>query len=273
MSRHDLTIAEWNAIRNYLPKKRSGKRGRPWVDHRKTINGIIWVLNAGAPWRDIPDCYGKWQTIYKRFRTWCQSGLWDRIWDRLIRRLQRNKQIDPSIWCVDGSIVRAHHSAVGGSCKTSRRAVENGLGRSRGGYSSKLHIVCDGQGIPLGITVTAGQINEPTQFIDLMDSIPLKLQSKANRPRYLAGDKAYVARYIFEWLEERAIGNVIPNRKNENKNPNFCRERYRQRNVVERLIGQLKHFRRIATRYDKTLESYLAMIKIAFLRITLRTIK
>ncbi|WP_390621359.1 IS5 family transposase [Gimesia panareensis] len=115
MSRHDLTITEWNAIRNYLPKKRSGKRGRPWVDHRKTINGIIWVLNAGAPWRDIPDCYGKWQTIYKRFRTWCQSGLWDRIWGRLIRRLQRNKQIDPSIWCVDGSIVRAHHSAVGGS--------------------------------------------------------------------------------------------------------------------------------------------------------------
>lgn len=63
MSRHDLTITEWNAIRNYLPKKRSGKRGRPWVDHRRTINGIICVLNAGAPWRDIPDCYGKWQTI------------------------------------------------------------------------------------------------------------------------------------------------------------------------------------------------------------------
>ncbi|QDU10128.1 IS5 family transposase [Gimesia aquarii] len=271
MSRHDLTNTEWNAIRNSLPKERSGKPGRPWADHRKTINGIMWLLNVGAPWRDIPECYGKWQTIYKRFRS--QSGFWHHLWSKLLQTLRRNKMIDPSIWCVDGSIVRAHHSAVGGSSQTSRCAVKNGLGRSRGGYSSKLHIARDGQGIPLGIRVTAGQINEPTEFIDLMDSIPLKLQRKANRSEYLAGDKAYVARYIFEWLESKSIGNVIPNRKNENKNPNFCRERYRQRNVVERLIGRLKHFRRIATRYDKTVESYLSMIKIAFLRITIKAIK
>ena len=105
-----------------------------------------------------------------------------------------------------------------------------------------------------------------------MNSIPLGLQRKANRPDAVAGDKAYVAGYIFKWIEERQIENVIPNRKNENKNPTFCKETYRKRNVVERLIGWLKHFRRIATRYEKTVESYLAMIKIACLRITLKTI-
>lgn len=105
-----------------------------------------------------------------------------------------------------------------------------------------------------------------------MNSIPLSLQRKAKRPDALAGDKAYVAGYIFQWIDDREIENVIPNRKNENKNPTFCKATYRKRNVVERLIGKLKLFRRIATRYDKTVESYIAMIKIACLRITLKAI-
>ena len=63
MSRHDVTDREWNAIRKYLPKQRSGKRGRPWSDHRNVVNGILWVLGVGGSWRDVPVEYGKWQTI------------------------------------------------------------------------------------------------------------------------------------------------------------------------------------------------------------------
>ena len=81
-----------------------------------------------------------------------------------------------------------------------------------------------------------------------------------------------MAGYIFDWLGRKQIQNTIPNRKNENRNPDFCRQLYRGRNVVERLIGWLKQFRRIATRNDKTASSYLAMIKLAFFRITLRNI-
>lgn len=272
MSRHDLTDAEWNAIRVYLPKSHGGKRGRPWSDHRKTLNGILWLLCVGAPWRDIPEQYGKWQTIYGRFRRWCNEGVWERIWRNVLKRIDRKGLLDRSLWCVDGTIIRAHVSSVGGSRKTTTDARENALGRSRGGYATKLHVVCESQGIPLGILPTAGNINEPTQFINLMNSIPLGLQRKAKRPVALAGDKAYVAGYIFQWIEKRQIENVIPNRKNENKNPTFCKKTYRKRNVVERLIGRLKLFRRIATRYDKTIESYLAMIKIACLRITLKSI-
>lgn len=272
MCRHDLTDKEWNAMRVYLPRQRSGHRGRPWADHRRTINGILWVLSVGAPWRDVPARYGKWQTVYTRFRRWCRSGLWDRIWSGLLSRIDRQGKIDRRLWCVDGSIVRAHHSAVGGSRRSSKKAGENGLGRSRGGYSCKLHVVCSERGLPLGIVVTGGQINEPTQFLDLMDSIPLSLFRKTSRPKFLAGDKAYVAGYIFDWLNSMNIGNVIPNRKNENKNPRFSKRKYRKRNIVERLIGRLKNYRRIATRYDKTIESYTDMIKLAFFRITLKSI-
>ena len=210
MIRHGVTDHEWNAIRTFLPKKRNGKRGRPWSDHRMVINGIFWILATGAPWRDLPDEFGKWQTIYKRFRQWCLSGFGERVWNKLINHLRRNGQISFWLWMVDGSIVRAHHASVGGSIKSSVNAGENALGKSRGGFSCKLHIVCDDNGIPIGIMVTPGQINEPTVFLSLMEAIPFGLYRKANRPEALAGDKAYVAGYIFDWLERKDIQNVIP---------------------------------------------------------------
>lgn len=270
MCRHVLTDVEWNAIRFLLPKERSGNRGRPWADHRRTISGIFWILATGAPWRDLPQEFGAWPTVYKRFRRWSRSGLWEKVWNKLINQLRQNEELGFSVWMVDGSIVRAHHASVGGSRKTSTEAKENALGKSRGGYSSKLHIACDEEGIPIGIVVTPGQVNEPTVFQQLMEAIPFSLRHHASRPEALAGDKAYVAGYIFQWLDKLQIANVIPNRKNENKNPNFCKQTYRMRNVVERLIGKIKQFRRIATRYDKTIESYISMIHLAFTRIILK---
>ena len=272
MDRHLLTDEQWNAIRVYLPPERSGDRGRPWCGHRITINGIFWVLATGSPWRDVPEKFGKWQTIYKRFRRWTLSGLWKRIWEGALARSDRQQGVDRSVWCVDGSIIRAHQSAVGGSRKIARNAEENALGKSRGGYSTKIHLACDTHGLPLGITITAGQVNEPTEFVKLMHSIPLSLHHKRKRPAAIAGDKAYVAGYIFEWIDKMQIENVIPNRRNENKNPHFDRKKYRLRNVIERLIGRLKQFRRIATRYEKTNHSYLAMLQLACLKITLKSI-
>lgn len=272
MSRHGVTDQEWNAIRVFLPRERQGKRGRPWSDHRTVISGIFWVLATGAPWRDLPEEFGNWSTVYKRFRQWCRNGLWMKIWNKVVIHLRRKKQLSFWLWSVDGSIVRAHHASVGGSKKTSVDKGENGLGKSRGGYSCKIHIVCDDNGVPISVVVTPGQINEPTVFMSLMEAVPFSLQCKNNRPEALAGDKAYVANYIIDWLKQHDIQNVIPNRKNENKNPGFCKETYRHRNVVERLIGRLKQLRRLATRYEKTIESYLGMIYLGFLRITAKTI-
>ena len=272
MSRHDVTDKEWNAIRVFLPKERSGKRGRPWNPHRRIVNGILWVLHVGAGWRDVPQEYGKWQTIYNRFRRWSQEGLWDRIWKRLLRRLDRNRKISRVLWSVDGSIIRAHRSAAGGSCKTQRNAEENALGRSRGGYSTKIHVVCDTKGIPLGITATAGQKGEAPEFENVMNSIRLPIGRKVKRPKAVAGDKAYSSGAIRSWLRKRTIKDVIPTRSNETSNPRFAKNLYRQRNIVERVIGRLKEFRRIATRYDKNKENYVAMITIAFFRITAKAI-
>ena len=269
MSRHDLTDAEWNAIRVFLPKEYTGRPGRPWTNHRQIINGILWVLHVGAAWRDVPAEFGKWQTVYDRFRKWSKSGLFDHVWKTLLRRIDQEGTVDRALWCVDGTIVRAHRTAAGGSRKIGSDSDKNALGRSRGGYSTKLHVTCDSNGVPLAITVTPGQINEPREFINLMNSLPLSMYRKSRRPKAMAGDKAYSAGYIRAWLKKRQIRDVIPTRKDEYPDKRFSRKLYRRRNIVERLIGRLKEFRRIATRYDKTEVSYLAMIKLAFLRILL----
>ena len=272
MSRHDVTDQEWDTIRIHLPTERSGKRGRPWTDHRQVVNGILWVLCAGASWRDVPREYGKWQTVYNRFRRWTQEGIWDRVWESLLQRIDESQKINRSLWGVDGSVVRAHRSAAGGSRKTKQNAETNALGRSRGGYSTKIHIVCDCKGIPLAVTATAGQRGEAREFENVMKSIPLSLHRRCKRPRAVAGDKAYSSGAIRRWLRSRGIKDIIPTRSGESRNPRFAKQLYRQRNVVERVIGRLKEFRRIATRYEKTRESYLAMIKLAFVRITLKFI-
>ncbi len=79
MPRHRLTDREFNAIRHLLPKQRTGKKGRPWTDHRLAIDGIFWILKTGSPWRDLPEDFGRWETVYARFRRWNLEGLWDRM--------------------------------------------------------------------------------------------------------------------------------------------------------------------------------------------------
>ena len=154
MSRHDLTDGEWSAIRHCLPSQSKVRRGRPWADHRQVINGILWVLHTGSPWRDVPERYGKWQTVYNRFRRWINENLWDRIYDKLIGQADAIGRIDRSLWCVDGTIVRAHRSASGMLPQSEEFDELNAVGRSRGGYSTKLHVLTDANGNLLSWTAT-----------------------------------------------------------------------------------------------------------------------
>lgn len=269
MSRHSLTDSEWNVIRRFLPAERTGKAGRPWKPHRDIINAIVFVLRTGIPWRDLPEEFGSFKTVYNRFRRWVKSGLWRRVFEALVSRLRKSGDIDFELWCVDGTVIRAHRVASGArkeNLSSEENAAKQALGRSRGGYSTKLHLLTDGQGVPIGITATPGQRNEAPEFEHVMQACLIKTFRKANRPKCLAADKAYSSRTIREYIAKLDVKDVIPTRSNESRSDHFDKSTYKKRNIVERSIGWLKEYRRVATRYEKLVENYLAMAYIAIAR-------
>jgi len=122
MARYELTDEQWNLLKVLFPTQ---KRGGKWNDHRTTLNGMLWILRSGAPWRDLPDRYGKWKSVYHRFNRWRREGLFDRILKALQIRLDKQGKIDWDLWLVDGSNVRASRSAAGARKKGGRDSTSN----------------------------------------------------------------------------------------------------------------------------------------------------
>jgi transposase len=116
--RHELTDAEWERLRPLLPPHRGGRARR---DDRQVVNGILWKLATGAPWRDLPERYGPWQTVYTRFRRWTLGGVWDRLLAGVQRRADAAGRLDWTVHFVDGTVIRAHQHAAGAKGGTRRR--------------------------------------------------------------------------------------------------------------------------------------------------------
>ncbi len=116
--RYELRDEAWERVEPLLPRQTRGGR---WNDHRTTLNGIFWILNSGAQWRDLPERYGKWQSVYDRYRRWTREGLFDRILHRLHVHLDEDGRIDWSVFDVDGSHIRADRSAAGAGKKGAKQ--------------------------------------------------------------------------------------------------------------------------------------------------------
>ena len=114
---YQLSDDQWEQIKDLLPQ--NGQRGGQWKNHRLMIDGILWGLSDGGRWRNLPERFGPWQSVYDRFRRWTRRGLWDKILRRLQARKMRAGDIDWELFCIDGSVVRAHQSAAGASKKNS----------------------------------------------------------------------------------------------------------------------------------------------------------
>lgn len=112
--RHELTDDQWALVAALFPRQ---GRGGKWGDHRTALNGVLWRLNTGAPWRDLPERYGPWGTVYSRFSWLRRTGLLERILEALQARLNAGGLIDVTLWCVDGTHVRASRAAAGASKK------------------------------------------------------------------------------------------------------------------------------------------------------------
>ena len=210
----------------------------------------MWVLRTGAPWRDLPERFGRWHTVYQRFRRSTTKGVIIRLFALRIDRR-------PDVVMVDGSFAKLHQHGAGAK-RDARDPAESRriqkIGRSSGGLSTKLIAVVDGDGRALRVTLKPGNRHEGPLLLDAIDGIDAA---------EVIADKAYGSNANRKALADRGIVTTIPSRSHVKKPPFYDAAKFRTRHLVENLFVDIKHFRGVATRYCKTASSFESFVNMA----------
>ena len=219
----------------------------------------------------MPERFGPIGTVSSRFYRWRQAGIWQRVLEALQAKAEAAGLIEWDLHFVDSSVVRAHQHAAGAR-RSRDGGSEEALGRSRGGFSTKIHVRAEGYGKPVSFALSGGERHDSVALPAVLDggAVRRRRGRPRLRPRRVAGDKAFSGRPSRQHLRRRPIGAVIPTTAQQRRRPVFDRAAYRARNRVERLFNRLKQFRRIATRYEKRAANFLAMLHIAAILIWIK---
>lgn len=212
---------------------------------RMMVEAMLYRMRVGCPWRDLPVEFGFWHSIYQQFNRWSSKNKLIKIFKDLVQ--------DPDLeWeFIDGSIVRAHQHSSGAAGEASQA-----IGKSVGGNTTKIHMAVDAFGLPIEFQLTGGEVHDAKAAPDLIAILP-----KAN---YTIADKGYDSEEIREQIRQKSSTPIIPRKKNSktgNTDIDWCL--YKYRHLVENVFARLKHFRAIATRYDKLKRNYASMLAMA----------
>lgn len=222
---------------------------------RLRIEAILWIMRTGSPWRDLPASFGRWKSVYDRFRAWTQTGLWTAIWDALSARSR-----DDEYLMIDSTAMRVHaHGAnpAGGQ-------LAQAMGRSKASLSTKVHMACDALGYPLGFILTGANVSDFDQAKPL-----LKRHLKPGAGAIM--DKGYDSDAIRAYVNQLGGTAVIALHPSRSQKPAFDEHLYRERHRIENLFAKLKRFRRIATRYEKLHSTFAAMLSLSCILIWLQS--
>lgn len=212
---------------------------------RMMVEAILYRMRVGCPWRDLPVEFGFWNSIYQQFNRWSAKNKLMKIFKDLVQ--------DPDLeWAfIDGSIIRAHqHSS--GAVGTENQAI----GKSVGGNTTKIHMAVDAFGLPIEFLLTGGEVHDAKEAPNLIQILP--------NADFIIADKGYDSEEIREQIRQKSSTPVIPRKKNSKTgNADIDWGLYKYRHLVENVFARLKHFRAIATRYDKLKRNYASMLAMA----------
>ena len=246
-----LTDEEWDRILGNLQLIDGIYTGGSFAC-RRFVEAVLWVLRVGGQWRSLPADRGKWNSVFKRYARWSKRGIWGQLHE------WQAEAADYQDVSIDSTVARAHACAAGAakSC-----ADDEALGRSRGGFSCKIHAIVDALGLPLKFILTGGQAADITQAVPLMESVSAQA---------CLADKGYDSDAFVAWLKDRGIKAVIPPKANRKEQRDCDYWLYKERHAVECMFGKLKYFRRIAMRYEKKAVHFMGMLAFAATLLWLR---
>jgi transposase len=247
-----LTDEAWAEIAPILATLKSRAGSPPALSDRLFIEAVLYLARTGLPWRDLPEAFGHWDAVYNRFRRWERRGIWRQLWERL----QTQECPLTRHLFIDATIVRAHQHAAGALKKNGGQAAQ-ALGRSRGGLSTKIHAGCRDERTGVAIVLTAGHCHESPVFEMVLTQVP-----PAPPLTHAIMDKGYDSHGIREQLLAHDIVPVRPPKSNRTTAIDYEHDLYKLREKVERFFNKLKQFRRIATRYEKLSQTFLALIHL-----------
>jgi transposase len=239
MQREYITNEAWVKMLSFFEKTKEIYIGKE-EQLKSFIEAIYWIVKTGAQWRELPERYGFWNSVFKRFNAWSKKGIWDKLFEFCAG--------DPDLeyLMIDATIVRAHACAAGYGTQS-----DEGLGRSKGGFTTKIHTKVDALGNPLKFIITAGQVADVTQAEELLGEA---------YGSYVLGDKGYDSDAFRNKIESQKCTPVIPFRCNRTQILEYDKHIYKERNLVECFFSKMKHFRRVFSRFDKSLRNFASFL-------------
>ena len=251
----EITQEQYQRIADAFPKQ----RGNVVVSNLDALNGLLYILEHGCKWRALPERFGRWHTVYVRFSRWAKSG----VLQRVFQRLQQERLIDPEVLGLDSTSVKVHPDGTGALRKLGPQAI----GRSRGGMTTKIHMVAADARTAIIYALSPGQDHDGPHGRELLKEMgpPEENAGGEQLQLFLVADRAYEGDETRQLAVALGYIPVIPPKSNRRDPWDFNHQIYKRRNEVERLFRRLKGYRRIFTRYDKLDIIFLAFITLALI--------
>jgi transposase len=253
-----LSDEQWEMIREHFPEENipDGRPGSKPVATLDVLGEVLWILNTGAQWHMLPQCYPNYKTVHRRFQKWCKSEVLRNVLTALANTLREQGGIDER----ESFIYAMFCSATGGGKET---------GKTKRGKGVKIMRIVDKNGLPVAVTTHAANHHEVTLVQLTFDFCMIEA-----KPEKLIGDKAYDSDALDEELLEEGIDMIAPHKQNsleKNKTQDGRKlRRYSRRWLVERFFAWLGWYRRLLTRWEYYAENFLGFVQLASISILLK---
>jgi transposase len=253
-----LNEDQWERIREHFPEENlpEGRPGRKAVPARQVLEAVLWILNTGAQWHMLPQCYPNYKTVHRRFQRWCEHDVLRGILTDLANELRDRGDIDERESFIDAMFA----SAKGGG---------DAIGKTRRGKGVKILAIVDRNGLPLSVSTHAANHHEVTLVQLSFDFYMIEA-----KPEKLIGDKAYDSDALDETLKGQGVEMIAPHRSNRTLKTQDGRalRRYQRRWLVERYFAWLQWKRRLLVRWEYYAENFLGFVQLASITMLLKRI-